>query len=130
MRWLTRDRLLAACFVVWLALQIGLPLRYALTDDTDNRFTWRMFSGDWRHCSAEIHGFSPDRQRVVVRLEDPADTGRRHVTALRDALCEEFARRDFVHATLTTCEEPPDYLHALALEPSLCPELKPLGARP
>lgn len=35
----------SAFIVVWLALQIGLPLRYYMGDDVfDERFAWRMFS--------------------------------------------------------------------------------------
>ena len=114
--------------VVYIAIQIALPLRWYLRGGFDERFAWRMFS-DIRatRCVAD---FAIAGEPVVLEREVPrawitlANRARPSVLdAIGRRLCEE-AGVDPVTLTLTCSDEKGGYLPVRMPYRNLCAELR------
>lgn len=113
--------------ILGFALQVGLAAGGWLSDDTDNRFGWRMFSGSERQAPAVIEAFGPGLEPFRLDLVDPVHTGRHYLASVRAQLCPSLAERGYRQVVfgLRQPEGAPAYLRQLALEPAFCPPRPP-----
>lgn len=84
-----------AFIVVWLALQIGLPLRYYLgADRFDERFAWRMFSPvRMVACQTRFIDETGGEQRLVRPAGELHEVWTGLIARARRSIIDGYARR-------------------------------------